>query len=137
MKLVTQEGPMGCGVACAASLVGITYKEMLKHFEGGRTKDKTTGFYTKDFALALEKFGYKVKGYSAKRWGDRRIKAGTIVFVRRGKIYRAGHFLLKTNKGWMDPWKIGKTIKEAKAGWRKRIPDKKNWIIEVWKENIK
>ena len=60
------------------------------------------------------------------------IKPGTIVFVRRGKVYPYGHFLLKTSKGWMNPWKRGENIKEAKAGWQKRLPDKKDWIIETW-----
>ena len=49
MKLVTQEGSMGCGIACAASLAGLSYKEMQKLFTQGNVKDKTTGFYHKGF----------------------------------------------------------------------------------------
>lgn len=136
MKLVTQEGSMGCGIACAASLAGLSYKEMQKLFTQGNVKDKTTGFYHKDFEEALEKVGFKIKGYSAKRWGMKHIKPGTIVFVRRGKVYPYGHFLLKTSKGWMNPWKRGENIKEAKAGWQKRLPDKKDWIIETWENQF-
>ena len=34
----------------------------------------------------------------------------------------------------MNPWKTGEIIKEAKAGWQKKLPDKKEWIIETWKK---
>jgi hypothetical protein len=131
MKLVTQEGSMGCGVACSASLTGLSYKEMRKLFSKGSIKDKTTGFYNKDFVEALGKIGIKAKGYNVKKWGDKRIKPGTIVFSKRSKLYPFGHFLLKTKKGWMNPWKTGTTIKEAKAGWQKRFPGEKSWIIET------
>jgi hypothetical protein len=131
MKLVTQEGPMGCGVACAASLAGLSYKDMRKFFYKGSVKDKTAGFYNRDFVEALAKVGIKAKGYSIKRWGDKRIKTGTIVFSKRSKMYPVGHFLLKTERGWMNPWREGSTIKDAKAGWQKRFPGEKSWVIET------
>jgi len=69
MKLITQEGSMGCGIACAASLAGLSYKQMKKLFTQGNMKEKTTGFYHKDFEEALDKVGISIKGSSAKRWG--------------------------------------------------------------------
>jgi hypothetical protein len=131
MKLVTQEAPMGCGIACAASLCGLSYKQARKLFTNGSVKDRTIGFYNKDFVEALAKIGILAKGYSAKQWKGKRIKPGTIVFSKRSKLYRVGHFLLKTKKGWMDPWKAGATIKEARAGWRKIFPGEKDWFIET------
>jgi len=133
MKLITQEAPMGCGIACAASLVGVSYRDMRKLFLNGNIKDKTIGFYNSDFVEALSKKRITVTGCSAKNFGNRRIKPGTIVFSQRSKYYPVGHFLLKTPKSWMDPWKTGATISEAKAGWRKRFPGKKEWIIETSK----
>ena len=133
MKLVTQEGPMGCGVACVASLLGLSYKEARKLFDDGSVKDRTTGFYNKDFVKALAKVNIRAKGCSIKKWGNKRIKPGTIVFSRRSKLYPVGHFLLKTEGGWMNPWKTGATIKEAKAGWEKRFPGKKDWVIGTFK----
>lgn len=127
---------MGCGVACAASLINKTYQETVHLFAGGAIKQRTSGFYNADFVQALAKVGYSVKGYSAQEWGSRRIKPGTIVFAARGKQYPDGHFLLKTNKGWMDPWKTGDSIKTARAGWRKRFPGTKEWFIETEKISV-
>ncbi len=129
MKAIAQEGPMGCGVACAASLSGLSYKQMVRLFEDGNKKDKTTGFYNKDFVNALAKVNIQTKGCSAKKWGKKRIKPGTIVFVTRSKKFPDGHFLLKTTKGWMNPWinlsQSGKPV----AGFQKRLPGKAEWVI--------
>ena len=41
----------------------------------------------------------------------------------------AGHYLLKTKKGWMNPWINYPQIKPAKAGFQQKIPGKIQWII--------
>lgn len=75
------------------------------------------------------------------KWYDSKMKLVTqeapmgcgIVYMASliGKSYKVGHFLLKTEKGWMDPWKTGKTINEAQAGYRRILPGKKSWVIET------
>jgi hypothetical protein len=129
MKAIAQEAPMGCGVACAASLAGLSYKEMRKLFKDGEIKDKTTGFYNKDFVKAFSKLNIQAEGCTAKKWGAKRIKSGTIVFVSRSKKFPEGHFLLKTEKGWMNPWINLNAEGRPVAGFQKRLPGKGEWII--------
>lgn len=124
---------MGCGIACAASLAGLSYREMRDLFTDGEIKDKTVGFYNSDFVEALEKLGIKAVGCSAEEWENKILKPGTIVFIKRSRMYPAGHFLLKTTLGWMDPWKTGTTIKNAKAGYRENLPGQIDWVIETTK----
>ena len=131
MKLITQESPMGCAIACCASLADLTYKCMRGFFEDGEMKDQTSGFYNTDIVDALAKVGIRAKGYSIKRWGNKRIKNGTIIFIKRSKKYPAGHFLLKTKNGWMNPWINHPNIKPAKSDFQKRLPGKIDWIIET------
>ncbi len=131
MKPITQEAPMGCAIACCASLADLTYKQMRRCFDKGETKEQTSGFYNKDIVSALDEVGINAKGYSIKRWGSRKIKVGTIVFVKRSKKYPEGHFLLKTQKGWMNPWINYPNINPAKAGFQKTLPEKIDWVIEM------
>ncbi|MFH1694410.1 MAG: hypothetical protein ABH880_01465 [Patescibacteria group bacterium] len=131
MKAVTQESPMGCAIACCASRAGSSYRKMRALFEGGDIKDWTTGFYTKDIKKALNKVGIPVEGCGAKDWGNKRIPVGSIVFIERSKKYPAGHFLLKTENGWMDPWINFPHMKPAKSGFRKKLPGKVYWVIDT------
>jgi len=54
---------------------------------------------------------------------------GAIVFVERSKKYPAGHYLIKTKKGWMNPWINFPNISSAKSGFQKVLPGKAQWII--------
>ena len=131
MKPITQEAPMGCAIACCASLADLTYKQMRRYFDEGETKEQTSGFYNKDIVNALSKIGIQAKGHSIKNWGDKKIKVGTIVFIKRSKNYPEGHFLLKTKKGWMNPWANCPNINPAKADFQKTLPGKIDWVIET------
>lgn len=131
MKPITQEAPMGCAIACSASLAGLTYRQMRRYFDNGELKERTSGFFNKDIVSALDKAGIKAKGYSIKKWGNRKIGNGTIVFIKRSKKYPEGHFLLKTKTGWMNPWINYPNINPAKAGFQKTLPKKIDWVIET------
>lgn len=129
MKLVTQEASMGCAIACVASLVGVTYKIMRKSFEGGKKYEHSRGFYNRHIVQALTKWGIFYRAYSAKQWGSKRIKNGTIVFVGPSEKYLAGHYLLKTKQGWMNPWMNCPNIKPARAGFQKKLEGTIRWLI--------
>ena len=131
MKPISQETIMGCAVACCASLSGLSYKKMQDYFDNGKLKEQTTGFYNKDIVSALNRVGIKAKGYSIKGWGNKKIMIGTIVFIKRSKKYPKGHFLLKTKRGWMNPWMNYPNINPARAGFQKELPGKVDWVIEV------
>jgi len=86
----------------------------------------TIGYYCRDIVQALAKAG--------KQYSFRRIRRKThypknsIVFIARSKRYPAGHFLVRVNR-WMDPWMNFPSIKEVRAGFRKRLPGKSVYLI--------
>jgi ABC-type bacteriocin/lantibiotic exporter with double-glycine peptidase domain len=132
MKLITQESPMGCAIACTASLANLSYKQMRKLFNGGRIKESTQGFYNRDIIYALSKIKVSAKTYSAKTLGNKKIGLGSIVFIERSKKYPAGHYLLKTKNGWMNPWINYPNINPAKSGFQKTLPGRVVWIIKIF-----
>jgi hypothetical protein len=68
------------------------------------------------------KYEYK---YVNQKINKRLYKDGTIVFIKRCKRYPFGHYLIRHNNKWMDPWinlPFDKDISNAKSGFRKRLP---------------
>lgn len=127
-NLVAQEDPMGCAVACVASLLGLSYKKTLRLFD--KNKASTKGYYLKDIVLVLKKKRVKYRGAKITDKTKKYInKAGSIVFIKRSKKYPAGHYLLKTKNGWMNPWLNYPKINPARAGFMKKLPGKAQWIL--------
>jgi len=118
--LVTQEDEWGCGVACIASLLGTTYQEALVIAEtakGRGINSKPSGLELHDIAKALKSEGMKVVA----DWSPRKVPNGTIAFISGGKRYgKDGHYILKTPKGWMDPWY--NLRKQRTAQYRDELP---------------
>lgn len=133
MKLITQEAPMGCAIACTASLANLSYKQMRRYFDNGEIKEQTSGFYNRDIVIALNKINIKAKAFSKKRWGNKNMGFRTIVFIERSKKHPAGHYLLKTKNGWMNPWINFPNINPAKAGFQRKLPAKVRWVIGITK----
>lgn len=129
MKLITQEAPMGCAIACSASLAGLSYKQMREYFDNGKTKESISGFYNRDIINALNKLKIRTQAFSIKNWRNRIMKPGIVVFISRSKAYPLGHYLLKTKNGWMNSWINYPHINPAKAGFQKKLPGKMRWII--------
>ncbi len=128
MKAIAQEHLMGCGIACCASLLNIKYSKALSLFNKSNVSSK--GFFCKDLVSALSEKGLTCT-YSKLNNKNKNILAvpGTIVFIKKSKKYPAGHYLLKTRKGWMDPWINYPKISKLKAGFRNKLPDRAEWII--------
>ena len=131
MKSLVQRGPFGCGVACVAFVLGEKYSEVANLL--GKNNARTTGFYCKDLIWILRKFGqnYSYK-YLRRRLKKKIYKDGIIVFIKRSKRYPFGHYLVRHNGLWMDPWinfTKDNTIAKAKAGFRKRLPGKPIYMI--------
>lgn len=40
-----------------------------------------------------------------------------------------GHYILRTKKGWMNPWINYPSISPARAGFQKRLPGEVQWIL--------
>lgn len=130
MKKIPQEAPLGCAIACTASLVKLPYKQMRNYFDNAKLREQTTGFYNRDIVNALSKQEIAAKALSIKRFGKKYFKIGTIVFIGRSKNYPMGHYLLKTKNGWMNPW-INFPQKPIKAGFQKKLPGEPKWVIQV------
>ncbi len=54
---VAQKDEMGCGVACVASLLGLSYDKTLSLFGKSKIKAKEEGFICKDLIEVLNKMG--------------------------------------------------------------------------------
>ena len=127
-KSVTQEESMGCAVACVAFALGIFYKNSKRLFDKPENA-LTKGYYCRDIIRALSK---KNLNYSFSKVSNQNSKLlngdEAIVFIRRSKKYPAGHYLIKTNNGWMNPW-INLPNIASKSGFQKKLPGEPQWII--------
>lgn len=104
-RLVTQKDDWGCGAACVASLLAISYYEARKRLEqrkGAGINEASKGLEPSPIAHVLRDAGYEVtKQYKASSWS-----LGTIVLLtwEFGRYKDSGHYMLLTERGWMDPW---------------------------------
>jgi hypothetical protein len=125
-KPIVQKDAMGCGLACVAFVVGKSYKQIVDI--AGREKAKNRGFYFRELVAILNQFGYFYQyRYLKPRLQKIIYRDNVIVFVKRSKKYPFGHYLVRYQNLWMDPWinfTREKDVKKAKAGFRKRLPGK-------------
>lgn len=129
MKIITQEDDLGCGAACVAMILNVTYSQALKFFDNGPIKAKTFGFTLKDICKALEKnnLAYEYK-YFKPHLTEKLNESNNIVFMGRTKLFPNGHYVLKVKNGWFDPW-IYTSPKRRIAGIRKELPQKPIYIL--------
>lgn len=121
-RLVRQLDEWGCGVACAASLLGISYKkakEALIEIKGNDIDGKPCG-------LSLRALSKLITSHKAIYGGTQDIirwPIGTIAFLSEesGRYQGSGHYILKTPDGWMDPWANPETW-PSQAKFRARLP---------------
>jgi len=125
MKLVVQEDGFGCGVACVANILEVTYREALSLFSNGRRKATTEGFLCKDLVNVLGDYEYR---YIKPKLRNKIYQNKSIVFIARCKKYPGGHFLYRMNGIWADPW-INFPDENKKVGFRKRLPGKPIYLI--------
>jgi len=132
-KAIVQKHPWGCGAACVAFMLGLDYSATLKLFTHGTRKANHSGFYCREIINVLNRYNgnyrYKYIKYKIKR---RIYKDHTLVFIGRSSQYPIGHYLCRYQDTWMDPWinfSKNKNIKEAKAGFRKRLPARSIYAI--------
>ena len=122
-ELVVQKDEWGCGVACVASLLGISYSEAygyLRDVKGESINGGKPGLEPHHIALMLKEQSVKV----VMDWDESRdFPEGTIVCIEGSEPYDGGHYILMTpDRRWMDPWhNMGK--KPRSACFRKEYPD--------------
>ena len=135
-SLVKQEDEWGCGAACVASLLGISYREAKTLVEeqkgiGVDAQDPVKGI---GYGLELHHLGHALKAKGINVVEDWRKKEnfpdGTIACIRDEGEYKDYHYILKTPHGWMDPWhNMGK--KPKKAGWRDQYPEGTECVVAL------
>ena len=128
---ITQEFEYGCGIACFAFATRMTYQQATKYL--GEMQANSERFWIKDLTNALNVYG---KNYVSRHIKPHlKIKVneeGTIVLIRRSKRYPSGHYLIRHNGHWMDPWinvLLNSDIKSAKSGYRKRLPGRPMYAL--------
>jgi hypothetical protein len=123
MTFVKQEDPMGCGIACVAFVLGISYKEATKLLTLPE-KRKTLGIAQVIYEKLSRGGSYDSFSRYVGRLDDTRVEIGDIVYVKKCKMFPSGHYLVKINGGYMDPFiNMGEVVGDytrAKAG--KRFP---------------
>ncbi len=128
---ITQEDNMGCGAACVAFAANKTYKQAATAL--GRTKARTVGFQLKELVDALGQNGLDYRFKHVQPTVKQAIyQEGVIVFIKRSIRYPYGHYLIRHNGQWMDPWINSvwdKDIAKAKSGYRRRLPGKTQWAV--------
>ncbi len=137
MKSITQEEPMGCGIACVAVVLNKPYKSTKKLFDNPEYTS-TRGYYRREIIKVLNKKG---KNYNFSKVNEKNKtmlnKEEVIVFIERSKKYPAGHYLIKTKRGWMNSWINFPNISSAKSGFQKNLPGKAQWIIYPNNEKLR
>lgn len=127
---ITQKDEMGCGAACVAFAASASYEEVADIL--GRPKAQTVGFLVREIIVALDKFDLKYAyKYMKPHFRASLHEEGVIVFIKRSPRYPGGHYLIRHQGLWMDPWinfVLDQDVNHARSGYRQRLPGKPQWI---------
>ncbi|HDS1038011.1 TPA: hypothetical protein QDZ42_001260 [Stenotrophomonas maltophilia] len=102
--LVPQEDEWGCGAACVASLLGISYTKAKERLEAIKRKPldhKPEGLEIHEIWMCLAMEGLN---YVSEWKKPSKFVPGTIVCIGGAAPYDGDHYLLMTPNGWMDPY---------------------------------
>ena len=128
-ELVSQEDKWGCGTACVASLLGVSYqeaRELVEKVKGRSINSKPYGLQLDDIALALKEKKIKVIA----DWDPTEMPNGTIACITGEHPYDRDHYLLRTPHGWMDPW-YDLEKNNMVAEYRERYPDDTDFLVAL------
>lgn len=119
---VPQKHMWGCGIACVASRLGISYeyaKERLEKIKGKGINAYPHGLDLDPIVHVLRRSRIKVVA----DWYAKSFPTGTIAYISGERPYKDGHYVLKVDGGWMDPWiNINRPNDRRKAGLRTQLP---------------
>lgn len=122
MQSITQQHDFGCGIACVSFVLQKPYAEIAQHL--GAEQATWRGFLCKDLVAILQQYGHAYT-YGYTRVDPDSLPDGTIVFLRRSRMYPAGHYLAKRAGKWMDSWinfDEDRDISHARSGFRTQLP---------------
>jgi hypothetical protein len=128
MNPIKQEDKLGCAVACTAFILELTYKDTLKLFIDGEKRAKEIpNFYCPEIVKILNIRGLK---YKWKRIKNLPINFPnlSIVFIQKSVNLPFGHFLVRNENSWMDPW-INLPNPKIQSGFREKLPGIPTYLI--------
>ncbi|MDG2536838.1 hypothetical protein P5Y53_04125 [Dyella jiangningensis] len=133
LREVVQEDEWGCGVACVASILAVSYARarqlLVRHKKAKIDADESQGLELHHLALALRDGGFPVVA----DWDEPKpYQPGTIVLIGRA---RGGveheHYIVSVGGGWfMDPW-INYPNENRQAGLRESFPKGKIFYVAL------
>jgi len=122
-KSITQELDYGCGVACFAFVCDVTFWQAVTIL--GREYSVKHGWNPSDLVKALNMQGVNYKNHYVRKKPDQLYPDGTIVLIERSRDYPVGHYLVRYNDRWMDPWVnmlSDNKLQNATSGFRRCLP---------------
>lgn len=122
-KSITQELDYGCGVACLAFVLDISFQQALDVL--GKDYSVKHGWRPSDLVSALNKNGFSYRNNYVRKKQINNYPDGTIVLIARSLEYPVGHYLVLKNNQWMDPWinmHKDNLLEHAKSGYRSKLP---------------
>ena len=128
---ITQETDYGCGIACFAFSTEMSFSESA-HYLGcsGKTSE---GVPLKILFESMNRYGLtSVRKYTKAHLAERIKEEGTIVLTKRSNDYPVGHYLVRHNNKWMDPWITmldDGDLKHAESGYRDELPGEAMYAI--------
>ncbi|MEO5949776.1 MAG: hypothetical protein ABIP74_05205 [Candidatus Saccharimonas sp.] len=130
-KSITQESDYGCGVACFAFATNQTYQQAATWL--GKEQASSDRFWCKDLAAALNRCGLNyISKYARPHVIEKTKVEGAIVLLKRSKDYPVGHYLIRHNGLWMDPWinlPENNHIARAESGFRDKLPGEPMYFV--------
>ena len=128
--LVPQENPMGCAVACVACQCKMKYQQALNLFDHPDFS-WTRGFYASDVvkAFAQANLDYTFEKFESVKHAAQIKQPGTMIFTDANSRYPSGHYFLRLQKGWMNPWANFPQMQPVKAAFEKSIDGHISYVI--------
>lgn len=128
---VTQESDYGCGIACFAFATDLTFARAAQCL--GKTGATHEGVPLRHMVAVLNDYGLSVTRNYVKSHLLGRIKEeGTIILTKRSTDYPVGHYLVRHNNAWMDPWinmLEDRRVEYARSGFRTELPGEPMYAI--------
>lgn len=127
---VIQEDGFGCGVACVAYVLGLSYRAAKSLFATPENAAEI-GYFCDDIVEALSRGNLD---YTRRQYSGDPIPVGSIVFSDYSDTHPGGHWLVKVKNGWMDPWinfdAMHPDTATAQAGIRQSLPSRPTHVVE-------
>ncbi len=129
-KPVAQEDDMGCAIASVAFVLGVSYKKALFFFKDGKIRAMgIPNFYCPELVEILNNNGLDYSWVKINNKNKKLVeKELSIVFCEQSSELPVGHFLVRHQNKWMDPW-FNLPNQKRKADFKEKLPGKPTYVV--------